>query len=133
MAHKELIRSLFNLISKADYVVGHNLSSFDDRVANTDFLTYGWVVPRHRVIDTLRIARTYFRFNSNKLNDIAQFLGIGSKLKHPGYPMWEGCRDGDKHSWLIMEKYNAHDVVLLEAVYDRFKPWIDRPKLARIR
>ena len=89
--------------------------------------------PRHRTIDTLRIARSNFRFNSNKLDDLAQLLGVGRKLKHPGFPMWEGCMAGDKASWKLMEKYNAHDIFLLEGVYNKLKSWHERPPLKRLK
>jgi hypothetical protein len=32
--------------------------------------------------------------------------------------------NGEKKSWVIMKKYNIQDVVLLEKVYNKLKPWI---------
>ena len=132
--HRKLIERLHNVYSQADYVVGHNLFAFDDKVSNTDFLLNKFMPPHpHRVVDTLKIAKKYFRFNSNKLDDLAQRLGIGRKLPHTGFPMWKGCMAGDKASWNLMEKYNKHDIVLLEGVYNRFLPWINLPPLPRKR
>jgi len=132
--NKALVEDLVELYSEADLVVGHNLVAFDDRVANKGVLLNNLTPPpRHRVIDTLRVARTLFRLDSNKLDDLAALLGIGRKLPHVGFPMWEGCMEGDKKSWDMMEKYNKHDIHLLDGVYRRFKPWLDRPKLKRIR
>jgi DNA-directed RNA polymerase subunit RPC12/RpoP len=31
---------------------------------------------------------------------------------------------GNEKAWKMMEKYNRQDVVLLERLYDRLKPWI---------
>lgn len=31
---------------------------------------------------------------------------------------------GDAEAWKMMEEYNRMDVVLLEKVYDRLRPWI---------
>lgn len=132
--NKLLVASLCQLYSKAEYVVGHNLAAFDDRVANKGILLNGLTPPpRHRVIDTLKVARQNFRLDSNKLDDLAQLLGIGRKLPHTGFPMWEGCLAGEAKSWDMMEKYNKHDIFLLEGVYDRFRPFIERPRLKRIR
>lgn len=132
--NNRLITELHKIYSVADYVIGHNLFAFDDKVANTDMLLLKHTPPpRHRVIDTLKIARANFRFNSNKLDDLAHRLGIGRKLAHPGFSMWKGCMDGDAGMWDLMEKYNKHDIFLLEEVWKRFAPWHNRPKLKRIR
>jgi hypothetical protein len=132
--NKLLVNALCRLYAKAEYVVGHNLKAFDDKVANKGILLNGIEPPpRHRVIDTLKVAREHFRMDSNKLDDLAQLLGIGRKLPHTGFPMWEGCMEGVLKDWYLMEKYNKHDIFLLEGVYNKFRPWIERPKLKRIR
>lgn len=132
--NNRLVTELQKLYSKADYVIGHNLFAFDDKVANTDILLNGiQPPPRHRVIDTLKIAKTNFRFNSNKLDDLAKRLGIGRKLPHTGFNMWKGCMANDPASWAMLEKYNIHDIFLLEEVWKKFAPWHNRPKLPRIR
>lgn len=131
--NNRLITELHKLYSAADYVIGHNLFAFDDKVANTDILLNKMAPPpRHRVIDTLKIARANFRFNSNKLDDLAHRLGIGRKLPHTGFDMWKGCMANDAESWNLMERYNKHDIFLLEEVWKRFEPWHNRPKLKRI-
>ncbi len=132
--NNRLTKELHKLYSEADYVVGHNLFAFDDKVANTDILLNGFPPPpRHRVIDTLKIAKQNFRFNSNKLDDLAQRLGIGRKLPHTGFSMWKGCMANDEASWDLMERYNKHDIFLLEGVWNKFAPWHNRPALKRIR
>ncbi len=132
--NKLLVDSLVKLYKQADYVVGHNLKAFDDKVANKGILlNNAEVPPRHRVIDTLTVARQNFLLDSNKLDDLAQLLGVGRKLPHTGFPMWEGCMEGKISSWYLMEKYNKHDIFLLEGVYNKFRPFIERPKLKRIR
>lgn len=132
--NKMLVKSLVKLYSGAEYVVGHNLKAFDDKVANKGILLNGIPPPpRHRVIDTLTVARSTFRLDSNKLDDLAAILKIGRKLPHTGFPMWEGCMAGNIKDWYLMEKYNKHDIFLLEGVYNKFRPFIERPKLKRIR
>ncbi len=132
--NNRLITELHKLYSEADYVIGHNLFAFDDKVANTDILLNKLQPPpRHRVIDTLKIARQNFKFNSNKLDDLAKRLGIGRKLPHTGFQMWKGCMANETDSWALMEKYNKHDIFLLEGVWDRFQPWHARPRLPRLK
>lgn len=131
---KALAADLRELYHKAEWVVGHNLASFDDKVANTMFITNDIMPPNpHRVIDTLKIARKHFKFSSNKLNDLAKRLGLGVKAETGGIKLWIGCMHGDVDSWKKMELYNKQDIVLLEKVYNKFLPWISLPKLPRIR
>lgn len=123
--NKELILRLHSLISSADIVIGHNIDEFDDKMANTDFLkNHLKPIPPHKTIDTLKVAKAKFRFNSNKLGELGRILGLGKKLKTGGFELWAGCLRGDKKAWALMEAYNKQDVVLLEKVYLRMRPWI---------
>lgn len=122
--NRELIRELHRLFVRADTVVGHNVDGFDDRMANTDFLVNGLPPPPpHRSIDTLKIARGKFRFNSNKLDDLGARLGLGRKKKTGGFALWRGCMLGDPKCWDTMMAYNKQDVDLLERVYLKLRPW----------
>ena len=69
-------------------------------------------------------SKNQFRFPSNKLDYVAQQLGLGKKTAHTGHDLWVKCMARDKESWELMEEYNRNDVILLEKVYDKFKGWI---------
>lgn len=132
---KQLIRSLVRLLNQADIVISHNGIDSDHRKTRTRAIF-------HRVdilkdlsdVDTLRTARSKFMFNGNSLGDLAQFLGVGKKLKHPGFDMWTGClEEDDPRSWRFMARYNRHDVRLLRAVYKVLRPYIsNHPNVSRI-
>lgn len=123
--NRELIKRLHAIVSEADIVVGHNLAAFDDRMANTDFIVNGLPPPPpHRIIDTLKVARQRFRFNSNRLDALGQRLGVGRKVQHRGFSMWLGCLSGDRRSWAEMVKYNMGDIVLLKRIYEKMRPWM---------
>jgi len=122
---KSLVKKLHTVLNSADIVIGHNQDRFDIRKSNAKFIEYGLPpTPDYHKIDTLKVARKYFAFTSNRLNDLGQFLGVGEKVKHPGFEMWEGCERGEKKWWDLMTKYNKNDVVLLEQVYYKLFPWI---------
>lgn len=123
--NKALILRLHELISRADVVVGHNVNCFDDQMANTDFILHGLKPPPpHKSVDTLAVARAKFRFNSNKLGDLGKRLGLGEKVHTGGFELWAGCLRGDKKSWAKMVEYNKGDVVLLEKIYLKMRPWM---------
>ena len=123
---KELIELLHSLFNQADIVVAHNGNSFDQKKSNARFLVHGLDVPSFdKQIDTKLVAKKYFNFNSNKLNDIGKLLNLGEKVDTGGFELWLGCMSGDKKSWDKMKRYNKQDVVLLEKIYLKLRPWID--------
>lgn len=132
--NKALIAALHAEISKADIVVGHNIDGFDDKRANTDFIKHGFPPPPpHKTVDTLKVARSKFQFNSNKLNDLGVFLKVGQKVKHSGFVLWKGCLDGNPKAWALMKRYNRGDVDLLERVYLKERPWMTNHPVVKVR
>lgn len=125
--NKALIKKLHELISRADVIVGHNVDDFDDKMSNTDFIKHGLPPPPpHRTVDTLKFARYKFRFNSNRLGDLGEFLGVGKKVRTGGFELWKRCLAGDDAAWSTMIKYNKGDVRLLEKIYLKERPWMIR-------
>lgn len=123
--NKKLIEKIHSLFCAADILVAQNGDNFDIKMANAEFIQHGLTpTPPHKTVDTLKIARSKFKLNSNKLDDVGESLGLGRKLKHPGFDMWVGCMKGDRASWKIMKEYNKQDVVLLEKVYVKLRPWM---------
>jgi hypothetical protein len=121
---KWLVKQLWQILDQADIIIGHNSDAFDLPKINTRFLTHGMQPPSpYRTVDTLKIARKVFRFDSNKLDDLGRYLGIGRKLPHTGFHLWQNCMKGDPAAWKLMRAYNSHDVELLEEVYFIMRPW----------
>lgn len=123
--HKKMLKGIHVLMDEADAICHYNGTRFDIPVLNKEFILAGMAPPApSKDIDMLRTARSRFKFTSNKLDYVAQALGLGSKTKHTGYQLWIDCMNGDAKAWKLMEKYNKQDVVLLEAVHDKLRPWI---------
>jgi DNA polymerase elongation subunit (family B) len=124
---KELALQLHKVFDEADILIAHNGDNFDIKTANSFFAKYNLTPPSpYKTIDTLKIARNKFKFNSNKLNDLGEYLGLGSKVATGGFKLWLGCIKGNNKSWGLMKKYNKQDVVLLEKVYLKLRPWAER-------
>jgi hypothetical protein len=123
--HDEMVKRAHELIDQADAVIHYNGKSFDIKHLNREFVLAGMSPPSpHKDIDLLTVARSRFRFASNKLDHVASVLGIGSKVHTGGFSLWVGCMKDDPKAWATMKKYNCADVTLTEAVYERLKPWI---------
>lgn len=122
---KALVNELWPYINEADIIVWQNGDKFDQKKINTRFIKHDIRPPRpFRTVDTLKIARRHFAFNSNKLNDLGEYLGVGHKLEHKGFELWKGCLLGDMEAWATMKAYNEQDVELLQNVYLKLLPWI---------
>ena len=122
---KKLVQKLAEMINEADVVVAHNGDRFDITTTNTRMIANGLKpLSPVKTVDTLKVARNKFKFLSNKLDDLGNFLGIGRKIAHTGKHLWFGCMNNDSKSWATMKKYNEQDVKLLEAVYLKLLPWM---------
>lgn len=122
---KKMVKRIHALVNEADVVVHYNGTKFDMPTLNKEFILHGLQPPApYKQVDLLRTARGQFRFPSNKLDYIAQALGLGAKVKHVGHELWTRCMAREPEAWAMMEKYNRGDVTLLEKVYDRLMPWI---------
>jgi DNA polymerase elongation subunit (family B) len=121
----DMLNEIWHLLDAADAVVHYNGTRFDIPTLNREFIRMGWEPPApFHQIDLLRIVRQRFKFPSNKLDYVAQALGLGGKEKHIGMALWIGCMEGDKKSWKDMESYNVQDVRLLPQLYRVLLPWI---------
>ena len=122
---KALIADLWELFNEADIIIGHNGDQFDIKKTNARFIYHGMTPPPPtKSIDTLKVARKHFKFTSNRLDALGEFLGVGRKEQTGGLDLWLDCMAGDDKAWRQMKKYNKQDVVLLEDVYNKLTPWM---------
>jgi DNA polymerase elongation subunit (family B) len=121
-----LVERLHQLMSHADIVIAHNGDKFDQKKAHARMIMLGMKPPEpYKSIDTLKVARKYFKFTSNHLDDLGEYLKVGHKLETGGIGLWRSCEEGNMKAWEKMKKYNKQDVILLEKVYEKLQPWIN--------
>jgi len=88
---QKMLDSVHKLLDEADAIVHYNGSRFDIPILHKEFLLSGMPPPApSKQIDLLQVARRQFRFVSNKLDYVAQALGLGSKTEHEGHALWVG-------------------------------------------
>jgi len=120
-----MLKELHSMMEEADVLIGWNSASFDHKHIKREFLENGMTPPSVvKDLDLMSIVKANFRFPSNKLDYVAQALGVGSKVKHSGFDLWIGCMAGKESSWREMKKYQIQDVVLLEELYQVLLPWL---------
>lgn len=119
-----LVKELSQVLEQAEVIVAHNGDSFDLKYTNTRLVSHCLTpISPKKTVDTLKLARGKFRFLSNRLDDLGNVLGIGRKVPHTGKKLWLDCMNGNPQAWRTMRAYNAQDVVLLERVYKRLRPF----------
>jgi len=121
----QCVKALWKLIDEADVLIAHNGDRFDVKKINARFIIHGMKAPStYRTIDTLKAARANFKFTSNRLTDIGQYLKVGKKMDTGGFDLWKGCMKGELKSIRKMQKYCDQDVKLLEKVYLKLRPYM---------
>lgn len=122
LALVKLIHSLFN---EADIIVAHNANRFDNKVATASFLRYKLAPPSpYKTVDTLAVARSVARFNSNSLDSLGKLFEVGSKTEVTHGDLWYECLTGNGKAWKQLKEYNNQDVDLLYYIYERLRPYI---------
>ena len=122
--HVEMVRAIHTLLHEADAVVTYNGDKYDLRKLEGEFLLAGLVPPPPPTsIDCLKAVKK-FGFFMNRLGFVAPFLGLGNKLEHEGMALWTKVDKGDAKAQKKMAKYCAQDVILLEKLYRKIRPYI---------
>ena len=126
-----MLKRIHTLLEEADAVIHYNGNSFDIPTLNKEFLLNRMTPPSPaKQIDLLNVSRSRFRFVSNKMDYVAQALGVGKK-KQTTFELWVKCMNNDPEAWAKMEEYNKEDVLILEGIYNVYKPWIkNHPNMA---
>lgn len=119
-----VVKTLVGLFEEADVVVAHNGDQFDNKYVVTRAIKHGMkAVPPVASIDTYKIAKNKFKFNSNRLDYLGKYLGFGGKKSTPA-GLWLDVLNGSRKAVKIMVDYNKRDITLLNKVFTAFTPYI---------
>lgn len=120
-----VVKDLREAYDKADIIVAHNGDKFDVPLFKTRNMVNQFP-PLRKIptIDTLKLARK-LKFESNKLDSLGHYLGLGRKLTTGGIKLWLDCMNGNEEALKKMKDYNVQDVLLLESVYYALLPYVD--------
>lgn len=119
---KQLVKLFVEEMNKADALCAHNGDKFDLPWIKTRALFHGIkTYPKYKTIDTLKISRYKYRFPSNRLDDLGDYLGVGRKIKTDRNLWVDTVCNGDIEALNKMCLYCNQDVLLLEDVYNKLK------------
>jgi len=116
----DMVKEFIEVLNTADEIVAHNGDNFDTKFFNSRVI-YHQLEPCRQVnqVDTLKIARKRFRFNSNRLDYLGKYLFNEGKIS-TSYSLWKDILlKNCKKAMDAMVKYCKKDVVLLEKVFHR--------------
>jgi hypothetical protein len=125
-----IVKTMYEFLKSCQIVIGHNITQFDTKHANTCFLKCGLPPIKYIQVDTLKIARENFLFDSNKMGFINKSLGIRQKLDNEGFPLWMKCADGNADALLRMAEYNVGDVQANEDQYFVVRAYVRNVNMA---
>lgn len=115
----EMLRKWAKVVAGADEVVAHNGDKFDFAHIRTRCLSQGVPIQEtYTQVDTLKIARYRYKFNSNRLDYLAKFMGIGGKMQ-TAPDLWDRVLDNKRGALKEMVDYCKRDVLMLEQVYEK--------------
>lgn len=131
---KKLLRKLWHTLNDSDIVVAHNGKKFDIKKINARLIAHGFgPYSPVKIVDTLLEVRKVAAFTSNKLEYLTDLLTSEKKLKHskfPGFELWRQCLANNPEAWAEMKEYNIQDIVSLEELYIKLRPWMaEHPNL----
>ncbi len=127
-----ITKDVWKFVDKADIIIAHNGSRFDMPKLNTQFFIHNLPPPSpYAQIDTLKVFQRQFYNTSNKQDELCKKYGLSRKVEHEGLEMWIKCINGDKEALDKMCEYNEGDILGLEELYVKVRPWVkSHPSLA---
>ena len=131
---KDMLVEFSKIIDSADEIVTQNGDRFDIKWLRARCVYHGIPIsPKFNSIDTLKMAKAGFNFNSNKLDYMGSFLGVGEKIKTE-YDLWKKIvLEDDNEAMKEMVTYCEEDVRLLERVYNKLQPYCPIKKFKYIK
>ena len=119
---KAMLEKFIPLANRADEIVAHNGDRFDIPWIKTRAIFHGLPpFPNWKTVDTLQWCRRRLYFNSNRLDYLGKYLGLGGKIKTE-FNLWKDVvLDKNASALRRMAEYCRRDVELLEKVWQRIE------------
>lgn len=125
----EIVIKLIKALNKCDVAVSFNGRKFDFKKLNTRAIYWGLppiVIPKN--IDLMLDAKRLFKFPSNSMQNISNYLGLEGKISTSSSRLWERCMDFENYEVCEqaleeMLTYNLQDIRATRDLHRRFMGW----------
>lgn len=123
---KELVKQVCALVRSHDVIVAHNGTRFDLPFLRTRALRWNLrPLLDVKIVDPLSIAWRKLRLRSNRLGNIADFVGIEDKKTPLDMSVWaDAMLNGSKKSMNLIVSHCEADIRVLAGVLEVVKPFI---------
>ena len=118
----ELVKRLYDILMQADSVVYHFGDRFDLKFFKTRLLELGLYFPKVHSVDTWKIAKNHLLLQSNRMANIADFLG-GEQKSGVSKRDWIKSNGYHEPSLKKLEAYCKQDIRTLHGVFEKLKPY----------
>lgn len=120
-----MLHRAWEMFDQADILYGHNIDGFDVKKLNAEWALMGLMPPApYKTVDTLKVARARFGFESNTLDALCKRLGLVSKTDRYDVEVARAALAGDVKMQRAIEAYNKGDICATEAFVDHVRAWI---------
>lgn len=124
-----VVVDMIKAIEQADILISYNGISFDKRVLNTRALHHGLPPIRWgKHYDVMREIKKNFRFPSNSMDNVSNYLGIEGKNTSNHRRLWERCfeywnYEECEEALKQMLVYGKQDITVLRNLHKRIMGW----------
>jgi hypothetical protein len=129
---KKLLEKIIPVMNKADLIVGQNHERFDIKWINTRVI-YHRLEPINvktlTLVDTMKMAKANFYFNSNSMAYMSKYLKIEQKMDGGGWTRIKKIiLEKDKEALLEHIDYCDGDIKTTEELFDVLRPYCEMTK-----
>jgi len=119
-----MLRTIWDAYNKAQIVVGHNIDGFDTKKLKAEWLGIGLNPPSpFKSVDTLKVARREFGYESNTLDSLCTRLGLVAKTDRYEIEVARAACAGNREAQRRIKGYNCGDIAATTGLYDILRPW----------
>lgn len=123
---KGLVEHFASVFAECDYHVTWYGLRFDHPFIETKLMKYGLgPLPPKPHIDLWRTARYKLRLHSNRLASVSEYLEIKDRKTEMNFGTWMRAAHGDKSALKEIRHHCKMDVLVLEQVFEKMRPWVN--------
>lgn len=120
---KALLKEWAKVVKDASVLIAHNGDQFDDKIIRARSILHDIDYPEVQKMDTCKEARRISKTGSNKLDALLKYWDLGGKIENER-DLWLKVMQGDLGALKRMLRYCDNDVVQLEKLFNKIKPYM---------